>query len=307
MDDCRVQLANLVDTRNPNAVLEEIHAITGLMHPRFDFAHFDRAYSDVVRLFRGEYPSYRSCNVRYHDLGHTLSVTLAVARLLHGAVEAGLSIAEKDLNMGLISGLMHDTGYIQEISDRQGTGAKYTQVHINRSIAFLQSYLRKVSAFQNDLDSFRDILLCTGLNTCLDAIRFAGAAVERLGKMLGTADLLGQMADRYYLEKLPDLYDEFIEGGITTFSGPLDLLDKTQGFYQMTLKRFADELGNQHRFSRYHFRKRWGIDEDLYLRSIEKNMAYLDRVVTVHRKDYAKHLRRFAHLNEHFDRQGGKK
>ncbi|HOQ71318.1 MAG: hypothetical protein PHW80_05750 [Smithellaceae bacterium] len=299
MDDCRVQLANLVDSRDPKAVLEEIHVIAGLMVPRFDFAPFDRAYSDVVRLFRGEYPSYRSCNVQYHDLGHTLSVTLAVARLMHGAVEAGQSLTEKDLNMGLISGLMHDTGYIQEIADRQGTGAKYTQVHISRSISFLQAYYRGNPAFQNDLDSFRDILLCTGLNTRVDAIRFAGATVELLGKILGTADLLGQMADRYYLEKLPELYEEFAEAGITTFSSRLDLLDKTQGFYRMTLKRFEDELGNVQRFSRCHFRKRWGIDEDLYIQSIEKNMAYLARVVSLHRENYADHLRRFAHTKEH--------
>lgn len=307
MDDCRVQLANLVDTRDPKAVLEEIHGIAGLMHPRFDFTPFDRAYSDVVRLFRGEYPSYRSCNVQYHDLSHTLSVTLAVARLMHGAVEEGCSLTEKDLSIGFISGLMHDTGYIQEIADRQGTGAKYTQVHISRSIAFLQAYFRNDPMFRNDLDSFRDILLCTGLNTRLDAIRFAGATVELLGKILGTADLLGQMADRYYLEKLPYLYEEFVEAGITTFAGCLDLLDKTQGFYRMTLKRFAEELGNTTRFSRCHFRKRWGIDEDLYIQSIERNMAYLEQVVTLHRKDYEKHLRRFAGMKGHSGDHGGKK
>lgn len=298
MDDCRVQLANLVDTRDPKAVRDEIHTIAGLMFPRFDFAHFDRAFSDVIALFRGNYPSYRSCNVRYHDLGHTLSVTLAVARLMHGAVEAEQSFTEKDLNMGLISGLMHDTGYIQQTSDRQGTGAKYTQVHISRSIAFLLDYYRNDPAFQNELDAFRDILLCTGLNTQVQAIRFEGATVELLGKILGTADLLGQMADRYYLEKLPDLFDEFAEAGITTFANRLDLLVKTQGFYQMTLKRFADELGNTLRFSRFHFRKRWGIDEDLYIKSIEKNMAYLARVVTLHRENYADHLRRYARMKE---------
>ena len=125
-----------------------------------------------------------------------------------------------------------------------------------------------------------------------------GATVELLGKILGTADLLGQMADRYYLEKLPDLFDEFAEAGITTFAGPLDLLDKTQGFYQMTLKRFAEELDNTLRFSRFHFRKRWGIDEDLYIKSIEKNMAYLARVVTLHRETYTDHLRRFARMTK---------
>ena len=34
--------------------------------------------------------------------------------------------------------------------------------------------------------------------------------------MLGTADLIGQMADRYYLEKLLLLYEEFSEAGQDT-------------------------------------------------------------------------------------------
>lgn len=71
--------------------------------------------------------------------------------------------------------------------------------------------------------------------------KFAGATVELLGKILGTADLLGQMADRCYLKKLPDLFDEYVEAGITTFADLLDLMDRTQGFYKMTLERFAGE------------------------------------------------------------------
>ncbi len=132
----------------------------------------------------------------------------------------------------------------------------------------------------------------------MESIRFAGATVELLGKILGTADLLGQMTDRCYLEKLPDLFDKYVEAGITTFADPLDLMDRTQGFYKMTLERFAGELGNTLRFSRCRFRKRWSIDEDLYIKSIEENIRYLARVLLLHRKNYTEHLLRFAHLKE---------
>jgi hypothetical protein len=292
MKDRQTQLANILDIEDHNAVVEEIRTIVTLIFSQFDFSIFNHAYGDIVRLFRGEYPGYRQSNVYYHDLSHTLSVTLAIARLMHGAVEAEYSLTDKDFNMGLISGLMHDTGYIQQIDDTEGTGAKYTLTHIDRSIKFIEEYYQNDPIFRDDLHAFRDILPCTGFNTKVMEIRFANGTVELLGKMLGTADLLGQMADRYYLEKLLDLYYEFVEGGITTFKSQLDLLDNTQTFYQMTRKRFSEEFGDVYRFARYHFQKRWGIDKDLYIKSIENNLEYLQYVLTHYRNDYRNRFHR---------------
>jgi hypothetical protein len=292
MENSPTQLANLLDINDHDAFIEEIRAIASLAFPHFDFVSLYRAFGDIVRLFRGEYPGYRESNVDYHDLNHTLSVTLAFTRLMHGAIEAGYPLTEKDFNIGLTCGLMHDTGYIQQSDDYEGTGAKYTLIHINRSIEFTEQYYRHDPLFQGDLHFFRDILQCTGLNTKVAEIRFANGNIELLGKMLGTADLLGQMADRHYLEKLLYLYSEFVEAGITAFTSQLDLLDKTKGFHQMTMKRFSNEFGDVYRFARDHFRKRWGIDEDLYMKSIENNLAYLDFIVTHHRNDYQSCLRR---------------
>jgi hypothetical protein len=292
MKDRPIQLASLLDIEDHDAVMGEIRTIASLAFPDFDFEYLERAFGDIDRLFRGEYPGFRRSNVDYHDLSHTLAVTLAMTRLMHGALEAGFAFSEKDFNVGIISGLMHDTGYIQRSGDVEGTGAKYTLVHITRSIEFVQQYYRGDPLFGDRMDAFRDILNCTGLNTKVGEIQFTNGNIRLLGQMLGTADLLGQMADRHYLEKLLDLYYEFVEAGITTFTSQLDLLEKTRGFYQMTRKRFADELGNAYQYSRHHFRKRWNVDEDLYMKSIENNLNYLDYLVTHRRDEYQKHLRR---------------
>ncbi len=292
MKDRPTQLADLLDIEDHDAVVEEIRIIASLVFPHFDYGPFDRAYGDIVRLFRGEYPGYRCSNVDYHDLSHTLSVTLAMTRLMHGAIESGFPLTEKEFDVGLICGLMHDTGYIQRSGDTEGTGAKYTLVHINRSIEYIVQYYRNDPLFQEELPFFDSILQCTGLNTKIGGIKFPNERIKCLGLMLGTADLLGQMADRHYLEKLLDLYYEFVEAGITAYSSQLDLLEKTRGFFQMTRKRFSDELGDVYLYSRYHFRKRWNIDEDLYMSSIEKNLNYLDYLVTHRRDEYRLHLRR---------------
>lgn len=292
MKDRPTQLADLLDIEDHDAVIEEIRIIASLAFPRFEYGPFDRAYGDIARLFRGEYPGYRCSNVDYHDLSHTLSVTLAMARLMHGAIESGYPLTEKEFDIGLTCGLMHDTGYIQRSGDTEGTGAKYTLVHINRSVEFIVQYYRNDPLFQEEIPFFDSILQCTGLNTRIGEIKFPSESIKRLGQMLGTADLLGQMADRHYLEKLLDLYYEFVEAGITAYSSQLDLLEKTRGFFQMTRQRFSNELGDVFLYSRHHFRRRWNIDEDLYMSSIERNLNYLDYLITHRRDEYRLHLRR---------------
>jgi hypothetical protein len=104
------QLASLIDISDPRLVLDEIRTTVRLACPDFDFTHIDAAAADVIRLFEGRYPGFRACNLRYHDLTHTLAVTLAVTRLLHGAVESGQTLSARDWEIGVISALMHDTG-----------------------------------------------------------------------------------------------------------------------------------------------------------------------------------------------------
>jgi hypothetical protein len=292
MEGTTEQLANVVFMEDTGDVFKEIRNIALLMEPEIDFRICEQVYHDIVRLFDGEYPGYRGFNTAYHDLAHTMHVTMAMVRLMHGAFMEGERFSWEEINIGITSGLMHDTGYIQKDDDLQGTGAKYTLVHITRSIEFLELYFKNNPVYANKMPYFRDILNCTGLNTKVSEITFPSRYIGLLGKMLGSADLLGQMSDRHYLERLPELYDEFIEAGITNFSSPLDLLDKTFGFYDMTKQRFSRELDCVYEYALAHFRARWGIEENLYLTAIERNMGYLDAVLTHHREDYEKYLRR---------------
>jgi hypothetical protein len=284
--------AVLMDIGGPQDVSREAKDLVRSFFPRFDFSSFDKMFADIIRLFRGELPGYRQCNIRYHDLRHTMLITLAMARLIHGALVEKNVLCEKDISLGLLSALTHDTGYIQTTLETTGTGAQFTLIHIGRSIEFVRHCFSDDGDWKGDLKRFADILSCTGLNTKISSIHFASPETELLGKMLGTADLLGQMSDRFYLEKLRFLYREFREGGVQGFDSEVDLLEKTLGFYEDTKSRFVRELGDTRRFMLSHFKSRYGIDRDLYSESIARNMAYLDYVVTNHREEYAHYLRR---------------
>jgi hypothetical protein len=287
-----IQLSRLVEMRNPDQVLSEVEAIVSMMFSEFDFETLNRAFADVVRLFHGEYPGYRECTTEYHDLKHTTDTFLAMARLIHGAVITGTLLTQKQVVLGLICALMHDTGFIQTRDDGSGTGAKYIDVDTKRSIEFMARYIAENGYPEEDFNAFASILTCTDLGAKIDKIPFPSPETELLGKLLGTADLVGQMADRTYLEKLLFLFYEFREGGVMGYANELHLLQKTRDFYKMTRKRLAGDFSGVHEYVRHHFRVRWKLDRDLYMEALERNMAYLNFILKHHRKDYRKHLRR---------------
>ena len=110
--------------------------------------------------------------------------------------------------------------------------------------------------------------------------------------MLGTSDLLGQMADRTYLEKLLFLFLEMQEAKIQDFDDEFDLLKKTLEFYELTKDRFANEMDGVNSFMRDHFKTRWDIDKDLYLEAVENQMKYLKSILENNAADYRAKLRR---------------
>lgn len=286
------ELMHFVNMNDPWSVLKEVKTTVSLVFPDFDFRTIDLVFSDFLNLFAGNYPGYRGCNTRYHDLKHTTDTFIALARLIHGASKAGLEITRQGTSLALISALMHDTGYIQAIDDITGTGAKYTLNHVDLSIDFMSNYFNEKGYPREDFIYCRNIVSCTGLDVGLEGIQFLNSENEHLGKMLGTADLQGQMADREYLEKLIYLYREFREGGVAGYESELDLLKKTPRFYRTTLKRFEEELGGVWRYMQHHFRFRWGLDEDPYKTAIEGHIAYLEKTLLNHSDNFSEYLRR---------------
>jgi hypothetical protein len=275
-----------VSLDNSGNVLGEVENIILLIYKKFDFSQFEQIFSDILGLFNGNYPGYRRCNTFYHDLSHTMDCLLVTAKLIHGASLNGIVFTHRDVTLGLISALMHDTGYIQAVEDDTGTGAKYTVSHIERSIEFMNQYFHDHAFPAEYLPICRDFLRCTGLEVKINEIKFQSREHEILGQILGTADLIGQMANENYLEKLPLLYDEFKEGGVPGYNNRLDLLEKTPAFWEMVKKRLVNELGHVDRYLRDYLRVLWGINQDLYRQAIDRNIERLQSFLAAPRPTF---------------------
>ena len=199
-------VTNTVQVSNPVAVRNAVNALFSETFPGTSFDKLWLAFYDFERLFTGRYPGYKGCDTTYHDLQHTLDMTLALARLVAGyerSVEPPDRLGAARAQMAIITSLFHDSGYIRhETRDRDFTnGAEFTLYHVSRSADFLRRYLPELG-LARDVGVASMIVHFTGYELDLDHIELDDPRDIICGHLIGTADMIAQMADRCYLEKL---------------------------------------------------------------------------------------------------------
>jgi len=250
-----------------------------------------RAFNDLGRLYGGDHPDYLPCDTAYHDIQHVLDVTLAMARLMDGyqrSRKATRSRANDSpalpaacFSLGVTTALFHDFGYLRKRGDRRHRyGAEYTLTHVSRGSHHLQHYLPKIG-LKRYANAGATLVHYTGYERRAETIPLENKLLRRLGHMLGTADIIAQMADRCYLEKCRDrLYPEFVLGGLAKkrlpggrtqvlFSSGDDLVRKTPGFYMNAAKRLDLQLARAYEYAERHFE-----GQNLYLEEMQKNVRY---------------------------------
>jgi hypothetical protein len=288
----QTSLYGLAQMDSPESFLDEVLIVLRLISPDYDVDPVTSAFMTTVDLYEGRYPGYQACNVGYHDLNHITDTFLVMARLIHGAVVDGESFSDREIAIGLIAALLHDAGYIQEEHDNVGTGAKYTTIHVQRSMTFFGAYGKQYGLSNEEITAGQSMIHCTDLSVDISTIPFQSAVVEVLGKMLGAADLLAQMSDRKYLEKLLFLYYEFKEGMVDGYEGEVDILQKTVGFYDFIAQRLETALDGVDRFILPHMAARWNIHMDLYHQAIQNQKNYLHQILAIPDSDPRDYLKR---------------
>lgn len=232
-----------IDTRQPRLVEAEIRADYVAMFPDAEPGFVENIFRWAIDCFAGRYLDYQPIDAHYHDLEHTLQGALCMARLLRNRHDTNAEprLTRRMFELGILAILMHDTGYLKQKGDNEGTGAKYTLTHVDRSIQFAGQLMVTRDYPVEDILAVQNMIRCTGVNVKLDSIQFQNQLERIAGFALGTADLLGQMAADDYVDKLPTLYSEFAEaarynegkmkaGGF--FSSADDLMQKTPMFWE---------------------------------------------------------------------------
>ena len=272
-----------VVTKDPTAVEAEVQTIYLSMFPDGDPLFVPRVFGWAIECFTGGYRDYQPVDARYHDFEHTLQGTLCMMRLLRGRNQAGAEpvMTRRMFQLGLLAILLHDTGYLKLRDDVQGTGAKYTVIHVGRSAEFAGQLMAEKGFNPTEIRSVQNMIRCTGVNANLGALPFQSELEKVTGFALASADLIGQMAAEDYIDKLPILFTEFAEAArfsndknhfVASFSSAADLIEKTPEFWDgFVLRKLNRDFGGLYRF----LHDPYPSGPNYYLHRVEENIKRL--------------------------------
>lgn len=277
-----------VDTKDPRAVAQEVREVYEGIFPDYDPDFVDRFFGWLDTWFTGRYKDYQAIDAPYHDYEHTLQGTLCLARLLYCRHKAGAQpeLSRRNFELGVLAIMMHDTGYLKHADDVDGTGAKYTLTHVDRSAAFADQFLSEQGFTPDEVRAVKKMIYSTGVNTRVEEIPFANSIESLLGAAVATSDMLGQMAAGDYVDKISALYDEFAEaaafnpdrpGFVHRFKSKEQLLSNTPGFWE----QYAKPKLKNHCNSLYEFLNQPYPDGDNeYVSRIEANIEKVRRILS---------------------------
>ncbi|WP_231506005.1 metal-dependent phosphohydrolase [Planktothrix serta] len=166
----------------------------------------------------------------YHNVEHTILVTLSGQAILQGKNLCEKNVSPQTWVHTIIGLLCHDIGYVKgicrqdRIPDRiyvtgqcgemiqlshEATDASLTPYHIDRGKQFVQEYFEQNSLI--DIPTIQRHIELTRFPVPNDQEHQDTTDYPGL---IRAADLIGQLADPKYLNKMPDLFQEFKETGI---------------------------------------------------------------------------------------------
>jgi hypothetical protein len=166
----------------------------------------------------------------YHNLEHTVLVTLTGQAILEGKfIQAG-DVSAEDWLQTIISLLCHDIGYVKGICQRdsysnrlfttatdsamlylspEATDASLAPYHVDRGQCFVEETLSQYPGV--DVDRVKHNIELTRFPVPPDQLHQDTVCYPGLVR---AADLIGQLADPNYLQKTTALFQEFEEIGI---------------------------------------------------------------------------------------------
>lgn len=249
-----------------------------------DTARLQVLIDDVVALYQGKWPAYEACQVRYHNLHHALDVALVTARMIAGwnRKDTNLPIPAAIFLNAMAAALFHDAGYLKDKGDTEGSGGKYSFTHVKRSMKMARNYLKEKNWPRLAITSVPAIISITEFHDKVDpAELFDHYYTETVARMIGVADLIAQMADIDYMQRINYLFEELQEAyrfnihnelekrGIHIFSSAEEMRNNTVAFYEkFVLPRFQ-WLGRMDSYLNDYF----SDDRNPYLENIAANLS----------------------------------
>ena len=229
----------------PRLAAESLEQFLG----RFMRRRYDETSASIVEsATRTAMECIGNSDALYHNIEHTMLVTLAAQAILGGR-SLHTRLSAEDYVHVLIACLAHDIGYVRglfeeddadgfviDASDtkislpRGASDASLMMYHVDRSKLYVTRRLRHIPG----VDPER-------VARAIEGTRFPareGQEYDDEASILRAADFIGQLGDPNYLRKANALYYEFEEVGMNRqlgYDSPADIVNRYPQFYWNTV------------------------------------------------------------------------
>jgi hypothetical protein len=183
----------------------------------------------------------------YHNVEHTLLVTLAGHDIMRGRV-LNTDVPAEDYAHVMLACLTHDIGYVRGLlreDDQDGyvidaTGKKITLPRGSSDASLIRHHVDRSKLYVMERMAANPLFDEQRIARAIEATRFPtspaaeGQPSDEEAAIVRAADLIGQLGDPNYIRKANALYYEFEEAGINRqlgYGSPSDLVDKYPQFY----------------------------------------------------------------------------
>jgi hypothetical protein len=221
--------------------LEEF--LGSLMHHRFGSSQ-PQLVEIVALAARGTLECIGNSDALYHNIEHTMLVTLAGVDILRGRALHTQMTAD-DYAHVIIACLAHDIGYVRGLFrdddvdgfvidgaggkvmlPRGSSDAGLMPHHVDRSKLYVMQRIGGIAALNKQR-----------IADAIEGTRFPpseGQEYDEEASIVRAADFIGQLGDPNYLRKANALYHEFEEVGINRqlgYDSPADIVNRYPQFY----------------------------------------------------------------------------
>lgn len=234
------------------------------------------AYHGVYTILEPDYPGIiayvgnmaleliANSDAPYHDLNHTIYVTLVGQEIIKGKHLREGGVTPQDWLHFIISLLCHDIGYVRGIciSDKEGeyvinadrgtvslapgaTDAALTPHHVERGKIFVRE--RFANNPNIDIE-----MICANIEYTQFPYpdRKQNKPADDFPDLLRAADLIGQLGELSYMRKISGLFREFQETGINERLGYQTAADLRAGYPRFFWTKVEPFIGDALRYLR---------------------------------------------------------
>jgi hypothetical protein len=222
---------------------------------RRTYGDIDKDYGGIVAWCgRLALANIANSDSLYHDVDHTIMVSLAGQAIIEGKHLREGGVSPRDWVHYMVAVLCHDIGYVKGVCrndtkdmfatgvgnetvfiSSEGTDVALTPYHVDRSKLFVKERF-EAGLLQNTTKQLDADLIAS----YIEITRFPSPAGEMykdtkgFGGLVRAADFIGQLGDPDYFRKTPALFYEFQELGLNeklVYKSPNDMRKNYASFY----------------------------------------------------------------------------